>query len=107
MLDLRDFGYNRKYSDGYITHLIVNEGYVPVASGDELNALRNTTSQKMGAGTIWEGDYTTGVDKKYAQVRNISLSDYQTGTGFASWGNFTGEYRGNNLRIKGLYMNNT
>lgn len=107
MLDLRDFQYQRKYSDAYITHLIVNEGYIPVASGAELNALRNSVSQRMGAGTIWDSEYTTGLDQKYIQVRNIDLSAYQTGEGFTYLGELTGIYDGNNLKIKNLWMSST
>jgi hypothetical protein len=85
-----------KYSKAQILSMIADDDYVPVASGAELNALRNATTQKMGAGTIFEGSYATGLDKKYIQVRHISLSGYQAGTGWISFGdgttNFTGNY---------------
>lgn len=107
MLDLRDFGYNRKYSDGYITYLIVSEGYIPVASGAELIKMQTTANQKMGAGTVWEGNYTTGISKNYIQVRNISLVDYQAGTGWTPISCYDASftYDGNNLFISDCTIN--
>jgi len=95
-----------KYTKAEILSMIASDSYVPVASGAELNALRTATTQKMGAGTIFEGSYATGLDKKYIQVRNISLSDYQAGTGWIPFGdgtaNFTGNYDGNDMFVTDL-----
>lgn len=61
------------YTCEQVSNLIDNQNYIPVATADELDNLRNTTSQTMGAGSFWEGTYTTGLDKKYVQVFPISL----------------------------------
>ena len=87
-----------KYTWSEISAMVA-DGYIPVANADELDALRNTTAQTMGVGSIWEDTYTTGIDKKYVQINNIDLS------GFANWiaiDNFTGTLDGNNLSISNL-----
>lgn len=84
-----------KYTWSEITAMVA-DGYIPVANADELDGIRNTTPKTMGVGSIWEGTYTTGLDKKYIQINNIDLS------GFANWvaiQTFTGEYNGNELYI--------
>jgi hypothetical protein len=65
-----------KYTKTEISNLINNDGYVPVATGAELNEIRNTVSQTMGIGTIWENTYLTGRDKKYIQVSDLDMSLY-------------------------------
>ena len=93
--------YNEKlfstlYSPNEINDLINIDGYIPVATATELNDLRNSVSQTMGSGTIWEGTYTTGLDKKYVQVDNLDLSVFAT---FTTIDFFAGTYDGNNLMI--------
>lgn len=80
------------YTTAWINHLIKNEGYIPVASGAELNALRNNVNQPMGVGTLWRGDYTTGLDKKYVQVKHIDVN-----YSFSILTPFAGIYDGNML----------
>lgn len=91
------------YTISELNDMINNNGYIPVASGAELNALRTTTLQQMGFGTLWNGMYTTGVDKKYVQVRHITLEDYQTGTG---WSPIVSAriYDGNELDILDMFI---
>ena len=96
------------YTTWEIDEMLAN-GYIPVASGAELDALRTTTSQTMGAGTQWAGTYTTGLDKKYVQVRNIDLSAFANwiGIGRSSAGlRFGGIYDGNLLKITNFYSSN-
>lgn len=93
--------------------LINDNGYIPVATGAELNALRTTAARTMGAGTEFEGTYTTGKDKKYVMVDDVSLADYQTGSGWDPIGSsgagntFTGIFDGNELNINDLVCNNS
>lgn len=99
------------YSANELHQMIVADGYIPVSSADELNALRATTLQIMGAGSPWENTYTTGVDKNYIQIEHIDLSSYQAGSGWLPIGGitvahyFTGIYDGNRLRIENLMIN--
>ena len=90
------------YTPEQITNLIVNYGFIPVASGAELNALRNTALQQMGAGTIWAGNYTTGIDASYIQVKDIDLSGYHAGAGWTPIPAMNGVYDGNGLTIDNL-----
>ena len=94
--------HNGIYASEQITNLIVNYGYIPVASGAELNALRNTTLQQMGAGTIWAGNYTTGINASYIQVKDIDLSGYHAGAGWTPIPTLNGVYDGNGLTINNL-----
>lgn len=88
------------YTLSDITTMITVDGYVPVASATEFNKIRTTASSVlMGVGTPWEAGYATGVDKKYVQVRNVSLSIYSN---FSTIGNFVGIYDGNLLDITDL-----
>ena len=88
------------YSFDEVTNLIVNENYIPVATAAELDALRNAVSQTMGAGTAWEGTYTTGLDKKYVQVGDINLSSYPSWDMLVFGTN--GGYDGNRLLMIGF-----
>src|SRR6056297_168270 len=81
------------YTPAQITFMIEFEGYVPVASASELDALRNAGSRTMGAGTQWKGSYTTGMDKKYVQVRDVDLGAYN----WTTLQQFIGVYDGNEL----------
>jgi hypothetical protein len=83
----------------------IADGYIPIASGGELHASKTTTNQTMGLGTKWEGTYTTGVDKKYIQLANISLSAYQAGAGWTPISVFSGTYDGNGFNILDLKIN--
>jgi hypothetical protein len=65
--------YGCKYTPAEVWLMVLNDGYVPVATAAELDALRNTGSRTMGVGTIWGGNYATGIDKKYVGVHNIDL----------------------------------
>ncbi|PKM91251.1 hypothetical protein CVU82_01470 [Candidatus Falkowbacteria bacterium HGW-Falkowbacteria-1] len=97
------------YTIEEIWEMVSNQGYVPVASAEELDALRNSTSQTMGIGTVWEGTYLTGLDKKYIQVEDIDLSVYQSGEGWLPIGdsvnNFVGIFDGNGLYVSNLFIN--
>ena len=83
---------------------LIAQGWIPVATGAELNALRTTTSQTMGAGTIWQGTYTTGADKQDVQVDNIDLTAFEN---FSQITSFVGKYDGNELLIKNFTQNVT
>lgn len=92
------------YSFDEVNTLVYTQNYVPVATAAELHALRTTTSQTMGAGTVWEGTYTTGLDKKYIQVQHLDLVAYANWTpiGVKNVTAFTGTYDGNELNILNL-----
>lgn len=101
------------YSANELHKMIIADGYIPVSSADELNSLRTTVVQVMGAGSSWENTYTTGVDKNYIQIEHIDLSSYQAGSGWLPIGGitvanyFTGIYDGNRLRIENLKIDTT
>ena len=95
------------YTFEEVNTMILTQNYIPVATAAELDALRTTTSQTMGAGSPWEGTYTTGLDKKYVQVENLDLSAYQSGEGWNPISAFVGTYDGNELVISELLINTT
>ena len=101
-----------EYSDEEIQGLIT-EGYIPVATTEDLNNIRSGSLRMYGEGTKWEKEYTGGLDKKYVQVANIDLSVYSE-EGWESIGSytndtnkipFTGTYDGNGYKITGLTIN--
>jgi hypothetical protein len=92
--------YGCKYTPAEVSDMIGVEGYIPVASADEMYNLRNNVSQVMGIGTIWQGTYTTGLDKKYVQVKNIDLSNWGI---WEQPADFTGGFDGNDLAVLSLY----
>jgi hypothetical protein len=71
-----------------------------------LNNLRNSTTQMMGDGTPWKGNYITGVDKKYLVVSEINLNGSASNkwTMYSAW---SGIFDGNLLQISGLYLDQT
>jgi hypothetical protein len=82
------------YTETEVNTMITTQDYIPVASAAELNALRNSVTQIMGAGTPWQANYVTGVGKKYVQVtNNIEFH------GYSSIQDFSGIYDGNHLNI--------
>lgn len=91
------------YTFDEVNTLIYTDGYVPVATAAELDGLRTVTNQTMGVGTVWEGSYTTGLDKKYIQVRKINLSGISPWPSFSGALNFHGIYDGNELPIINYY----
>lgn len=92
------------YSYAELVDLIGVQGYIPVATANELNNLRNTVSQTMGAGTPFEATYLTGLDKKYVQLNNIDLSIFPE---WAAFNTFSGIFDGNQLTIENLTSNST
>lgn len=102
--------YNGLYSITQLDDMILNQGYVPVATVDEFTNFRNSATQQMGAGTRWAGNYATGMDKKYVQLNNIDLTAFQSGIGWNPIGDidnmFTGEYDGNYFKISNCVINN-
>lgn len=57
---------------------MVADKYIPISTADELDSLRHEVVQTFGKGTIWEGDYFSGLDKKYIQVADINLGSIDT-----------------------------
>lgn len=91
------------YSANELHQMIVEDGYIPVANHDELYQIRTTANLTFGLGTIWEGTYLGGRDKKYVQVEHIKLTSYlNSWIGIANISTFSGIYDGNCLRIDNL-----
>lgn len=92
------------YTEAEIDGLIRQEGYVPVATAEELDSIRNDTVQTFGEGSIWKGEYTSGLNGKYIQVSDIalySLSNFvPIGTGAND--SFRGVYDGGGYDINKL-----
>ena len=59
------------YTKEQIDRLVNAFDYIPIATADELDAIRTAAADTFGAGTAWEGTYTAGLDKKYV----LALSD--------------------------------
>lgn len=84
---------------------MVRDGYVPIASAEELNQLRDNNEQAFGKGTIWESTYTSGLDKQYIQVLDIDLA------GIGNWepigsevNQFMGIFNGGGYTIRNLVI---
>lgn len=98
---------NEAGKDGEIDALI-KEGYIPIASADELNSLRDEKEQVFGAGTKWENNYTSGLEKSYIQVADLDLSGYESWVPIGDFAKqiperqFFGVYNGGSYEIKGL-----
>jgi hypothetical protein len=97
---------NALYTESEANTMITTQSYIPVASASELDDLRNSVTQTMGAGTPWEASYTTGLDKKYLIVAEIDWN----GSASNEWEKlgdlttaFTGTFDGNELIINNLY----
>lgn len=85
----------------------INMGYIPIATAEELNNLRNKKEQLFGVGTDWEGHYDSGLDRKYIQVSDIDLGL------FSNWEpigdeefKFEGTFDGGGYVIKNLTVDN-
>ena len=105
------FGYTMPSADTALTANFIPEGYIPIATADELNNIRYDGVNTFGYGTPYEGEYTGGMDKKYLQVTDIDLdtSPYNEGQGWqpigTAWSNpFIGVFNGNNLKILNLFI---
>ncbi|MDD4802638.1 MAG: S-layer homology domain-containing protein [Syntrophomonas sp.] len=106
------FVYTMPAANTILTANFLPEGYVPVATAEELNNIRNSIDNTFGAGTAYEGTYTGGLDKKYIQVADIELNTapYNTGAGWTPFGTawnlpFNGKYDGNGYTIDNLFIN--
>ncbi|MCR3955157.1 MAG: hypothetical protein NUK57_02605 [Gudongella sp.] len=90
--------------------LIRDEGFIPIANGNELDKLRNEypDGELFGEGTFWEGEYiTTGLTDSYVQVADIDLSDFEDwesigGLGEVYFEAFEGTFDGNGYAISNL-----
>jgi hypothetical protein len=101
-----DYPENALYTPEQVTEMITIDGYIPVASASELDALRNSGNRTMGEGSPWEGTYNTGLDKKYVQVDNVDLNTfYQWGSIGTQENMFSGTYDGNELNIENMNQN--
>lgn len=106
------------YSDAVITAMIA-DGYVPIASPADFNAIRAVqTDRVFAAGTKWEATVTTlGLAGKYLQVAHIDMyaptrvggAYYNAGAGWLYFytadteaGRFSGKYDGAGYVIYGL-----
>ena len=88
------------YTQEEVENLIANENYIPVASASEFDLIDSGSEEEMGVGTPWQGQYTTGVDKKYIQVSAIDFNSF--GTWSSAHADFEGVYDGNELNVINL-----
>lgn len=79
----------------------IDRGFIPIASADELNYIREEKARTFGKGTSWEGTYTAGLDKSFIQVTDIDLSTVDEWEPIDA---FTGTYEGSGLSIKNLSL---
>lgn len=106
---------NNTYTEEELDQMI-SDGWIPVASANELNQLRESGLKTFGINTKWENTYESGLDKKYVQVENIDLSIYHDNDGWEPIGRyslegeeddafvFSGKYDGNKYQINNLYV---
>ena len=91
------------YSIPEISNMINTQGYIPIALPAEFHSMPLNGSRIMGAGTIWEGTYTTGAGQKYIQVRHLDFINTTTSLMNYLHG-FT--YDGNMLNSTNITINN-
>jgi hypothetical protein len=119
--------YPYRYTKTKVQSMIADDGYIPVANADDLNAINTAytggSTRVFAAGTIWEtaAINTTGLADKYIQVNSISLDHtilstlygstwYSAVTGWPTIADgggetaFTGEFDGCEFEISGLYI---
>jgi len=92
---------NALYTKEQVDTLILTNSYIPIANSSELVNLVQSASQTMGKGTPWQGNYTTGLDKKYIVVTNFTIASNITNT----LDNFAGIFDGNQLKLTYNYGN--
>jgi uncharacterized protein (TIGR02145 family) len=94
------------YPEEEIDQLINQEGYIPIASADELNNIRYDELNTFGVSTKWEDSYQGGLNKKYIQVKDIDLYNYQNWEPIGDNSTpFSGRYFGNRYTINNLKIN--
>lgn len=87
------------YSANQLHQMITVEGYIPIASPEDLDKIRNNTSDTFGGTSPWRGTYVGGIDKKYVQIEHIDLALVDWSPIGSRNNFFTGIYNGNRLRI--------
>jgi len=79
--------------------------YIPVATPDEFDGLRTTSSAKMGENSIWEDIYAKGNNKSYIQVNHLDFNSYGDFEPlYSGTTTFKTSYRGNELIIKDITL---
>lgn len=85
---------------------LIDEGFIPVASADELQQINDSSDElkTWGAGTKFEMTHVGGLDQKYIQVQDIDLSEYDNWMpiGVDPDSPFSGIYNGGNYLINNL-----
>lgn len=90
------------------TSRLINGGYIPVATSEELANIHKRETRIFGQGTKWEKTYTSGLDKKYIQTADIDLSSITNFEPIGSLNNeFTGIFDGGDYIIEGLSIDRT
>jgi hypothetical protein len=98
---------------------LINSGYIPIASANELDMIRLETNgtHVFGLGTEYEEEFTfsstfsdenNALNRNYILLNNISLESFSNGTGWLPIGNiterFNGIFDGNNKTISKLLI---
>lgn len=88
------------WPEGIITERIL-DGWIPVASADEIKQIEDDEDNVFGEGTYWEGNYYGGMNKKYIQVQDIELGIFEPVGYGALFGYkcFSGQYDGQEFSI--------
>lgn len=99
------------YTISELDTMIFSDGYIPIASGAELNNIRTSATYNMGVGTRWEDSYDVAINtsgkNKFVMVSPISLAAYQIGAGWAPIPQITNAafvFDGNELNISDMLI---
>lgn len=92
---------------------LIDAGWIPVATSDDLDAVRGVEETRtFGGNSGYKVDSTGGLDQKYIQVSDIDLdtAPWNTGEGWKPIGEteltaFTGHYNGQGYSIQKLLIN--
>lgn len=54
---------------------LISQGYIPIATHEDLNSITTTTERTFATGTAFSGDYSGGAEQKYVIVNDIYLTE--------------------------------
>lgn len=81
----------------------IADGYIPIATADDLDRLGGTDNHLFAQGTSWEGVYEAGLDKKYILVSDIDLSHVDNFNPIGDYMDpFVGDFDGGGYKISSL-----
>jgi len=108
---IRDIARTYYYTEEEMA-VMIEDGYIPIATVSDLEAIKSGDTHTFAEGTKWEKIDQGTLASNYLQIADIDFADYDydgDGNGWLAIGDssttFTGVYDGNGLTISNLYDN--